>query len=108
MAHLLLQPKPSFDPDTAVGASLATRWKTWLDDFDTFLVANGITKSHGVFGSLISDNKSIVEPMNNFFCSIENTLSGKIPETPNPLLENECTVKPQDIRFEFKAVDMYQ
>ena len=43
MAQLPLQPLPSFDPDTAVGASLATRWKTWLDDFDTFLVASGIS-----------------------------------------------------------------
>jgi len=43
MAQLPLQPMPSFDPDTAVGASLATRWKTWLNDFDTFLVASGIT-----------------------------------------------------------------
>ena len=43
MSQLPLQPMPSLDPDTAVGASLATRWKTWLDDFDTFLVASGIT-----------------------------------------------------------------
>ena len=43
MAQLPLQPMPSFDPDTAVGASLATRWKTWLNDFDTFLVPSGIT-----------------------------------------------------------------
>jgi len=43
MAQLPLQPIPSFDPDTAVGASLATRWRTWLNDFDTFLVTSGIT-----------------------------------------------------------------
>ena len=36
-----------------------------------------------VDGSLISDSKSIAESMNNFVCSIGNTLSSKIPETPN-------------------------
>ena len=45
-----------------------------------------------VDGSLISDNDSIAESMNNFFCSIGNTLSGEIPETANPLLENEYMV----------------
>jgi len=43
MAHLQLQPMPSFDSDTDLGARLVSRWKTWLNDFDTFLVASGIT-----------------------------------------------------------------
>ena len=55
---------------------------------------------------LISDSKSIAEAVKKFFCS--NTLSGKIPETPNPLLENEHSVKSPDLRFEFKAINMYQ
>ena len=45
MAQIPLQPMPQFYPDAAVGASLATRWKTWLADFNTFLVASGITES---------------------------------------------------------------
>ena len=61
-----------------------------------------------VDGSLISDSKSIAESMNNFFCSIGNTLSGMIPETPNPLLKNEYSVKPQDLRSEFKAINVCQ
>ena len=61
-----------------------------------------------VDGSLISDSKSIAEAMNNFFCSIGNTLSGMIPETPNPLLNNEYSVMPQDLRFEFKAINVCQ
>ena len=44
MGQLPLQPMPSFDPHMTIGASLAIRWKTWLDDFDIFLVASGITK----------------------------------------------------------------
>ena len=61
-----------------------------------------------VDGSLISDSNSIAESMNNFFCSIGNALSGKIPETANPLLENEYTVNSQNLRFELKAINMCQ
>ena len=38
-----LQPVPEFYPNADVGASLATRWKLWSQDFDTFLLARGIT-----------------------------------------------------------------
>ena len=38
-----LQPVPEFIPDAELGASLATRWRLWLRDFDTFLLASGIT-----------------------------------------------------------------
>ena len=38
-----LQPVPEFSPDADLGASLATRLKLWLRDFDTFLLASGIT-----------------------------------------------------------------
>ena len=34
---------PPFDPDAMAGASLAPRWKTWVSDFKTCLVANAIT-----------------------------------------------------------------
>ena len=46
--------------------------------------------------------------MNNFFCSISNTLSGKVPETTNSLLENEYTTNSQNLRFELKVVSMCQ
>ena len=54
---------------------------------------------HLIDGSLFSDSKSIAEPLNNFFHSIGDTLSSKIPETPNPLWENEYSVKPQDLKI---------
>ena len=34
---------PEFNPDAELGASLATRWNTWLADFEMFLLASGIT-----------------------------------------------------------------
>ena len=39
---LNLKPLPEFNPDGEVGSSLAARWRLWLRDFDTFLIASGI------------------------------------------------------------------
>ena len=39
---LNLKPLPEFNPDCEVGSSLAARWRLWLSDFDTFLIASGI------------------------------------------------------------------
>ena len=38
-----IKPVPEFDPDVEIGASLATRWNTWIQDFEMFLTASGIT-----------------------------------------------------------------
>ena len=38
-----LSPMPPFDPDTDLGADLATSWNFWRDGFDTYLVASNIT-----------------------------------------------------------------
>ena len=32
-----------FDPDTEIGTNLAPKWKIWIDDFKTYMVAAGIT-----------------------------------------------------------------
>ena len=45
MSSVSLHPIPEFNPDTEVGASLATRWKKWLADFDMYLAASGITNN---------------------------------------------------------------
>ena len=41
-SSISIQPIAEFNPDTEIGASLATRWTTWLDDFEMFLLASGI------------------------------------------------------------------
>ena len=61
-----------------------------------------------VDGRQVYDNDSIAESMNRFFCSIGNTLSDKIPKTSNPLLENEYSVNPQNLRFKFDAINRSQ
>ena len=38
-----LQAVPKCIPDADLGASLAKCWGLWLQDFDTFLLASGIT-----------------------------------------------------------------
>ena len=38
-----IQPMPVFHPEAEVEASLATRWKNWIADFDMFIIASGIT-----------------------------------------------------------------
>ena len=44
MAHSLpIRPMPEFNPDAELGASVATRWKNWVADFDMFLLASGVT-----------------------------------------------------------------
>jgi hypothetical protein len=38
-----IQLLPDFNLDSEVGASLATRWTNWLDGFEMFILASGIT-----------------------------------------------------------------
>ena len=45
--------------------------------------------SLNVDGIHISTNADIAESMNNFFCTIGQTLSDKIVQTRNPLLKND-------------------
>ena len=59
-----------------------------------FLVRTTQIATLEVDESLVIKSRNIAEPINNFFFSIGTTFGGKIPETPNPLLENEYSVKP--------------
>ena len=44
---MLVQSMPPFDPDADVAASVGPRWRIWLEDFESFVVANGITDDTG-------------------------------------------------------------
>ena len=39
----MIQPMPPFDPDNEIGTNLAPKWKIWIEDFQMYLVATGIT-----------------------------------------------------------------
>ena len=43
MATPLVRGLPSFDPDIGIVASVGPRWRKWLADFETFVIANDIT-----------------------------------------------------------------
>jgi hypothetical protein len=38
-----IQPLPEFSPDAEIGSSLAAKWKLWIEDFEMFILASGIT-----------------------------------------------------------------
>ena len=43
MATTLVNPMPPFDPDAEIGVNFAPKWKIWLQDFEMYLVASGVT-----------------------------------------------------------------
>ena len=92
MAHNFALHMPPFDPDADVGASVAPKWKLWVSDFTTFLVAHDITDpkrkralllfltgprvrdifqqlpdtgEHGDFGTALTCLNIYFEPLNN-------------------------------------------
>ena len=39
----LANPMPPFDPDSEIGANIGPKWEVWLEDFEMYITANGIT-----------------------------------------------------------------
>ena len=64
--------------------------------------------SLNIDGKHISTNADIAESMNSFFCTIGETLSDKIAQTRNPLLENDYEVNTQKTNFQFHVIDELQ
>ena len=57
-----------------------------------------------VDGQTIRDNKAIASSMNEYFCSIGNKLSEKIPNKANPLLSCEYPFETPPLSFSFSAI----
>ena len=57
-----------------------------------------------VDGQTIRGNKAIASSMNEYFCSIANKLSEKIPKKANPLLSGECPFETPPLSFSFSAI----
>ena len=57
-----------------------------------------------VDGQTIRDNKAIASSMNEYFCSIGNKLSEKIPNKANPLLSGEYPFETPPLNFSFSAI----
>ncbi|CAB4042629.1 Hypothetical predicted protein [Paramuricea clavata] len=39
----IVNPMPLFDPDSDIGANIGPKWKIWMEDFEMYITANGIT-----------------------------------------------------------------
>ena len=73
---------------------LKNTWKTINEVLNKKSKTTNIS-SINIEGKHISDSAGVAESMNNFFCTIGETLSEKIPRAKNPLLENDYEVNPQ-------------
>ena len=46
--------------------------------------------------------------MNDFFCEIGKTLSDRIPQSSNPLLDNDYEVNSKSVQFHFEPITVPQ
>ena len=86
---------------------LKRTWQTINNVLNKKSKTTNIT-SLDIDGKHISTNVDIAESMNNLFCTIQETLSDKIAQTRNPLLENDYEVNSQKTKFMFHVIDMLQ
>ena len=82
-----VQLMPEFNPDAEVGASVATRWTTWLSDFEMFLLASGITDTEHqqtllLYTSTLPDQGS--EKFLNKFPTTEKTTISRLQRRNSP------------------------
>ena len=52
----------------------------------------------------VSNPQDIANKMINFFCTVGDQLSTKIPHTKNSLLEGDFTVNPEKVSFSFSQI----
>ena len=57
-----------------------------------------------VDGQTVRGHKEIASSMNEYFCSIGNKLSEKIPRKANPLLSGEYAIETPPLSFSFSAI----
>ena len=86
---------------------LKNTWKTINQVLNKKSKTTHIT-SLEVEGKKVSGDKAIAESMNNFFCEIGKTLSDKIPQSSNPLLDNDYEVNPKSVQFHFEPITVPQ
>ena len=57
-----------------------------------------------VDGQTVRGHKDIASSMNEYFCSVGNKLSEKIPKKANPLLSGEYAIETPPLSFSFSAI----
>ena len=86
---------------------LKSTWKTINNVLNKKSKTTNIS-SLNIEGKNISTDADIAESINNFFCTIGETLSDKIPSARNPLLENDYEVNPEKNKFQFHVINTLQ
>ena len=86
---------------------LKNTWKTINQVLNKKSVTTHIA-SLEVEGKTVPEDTAIAESMNNFFCEIGKTLSDKIPQSSNPLLDNDYEVNPKSVTFHFEHINAPQ
>ena len=54
--------------------------------------------------NILTSSDEIAESMNQYFCSIGQKLSEKIPHAENPLLHGDFFLNKNSTRFQFRAI----
>ena len=92
---------------TQFQGDLKKTWKT-INQVINKKSSTTFVASLKVDGESISDSAKIASSMNEFFCtigdSIGDRLSKKIPDKPNPLLSNEYSIDGPSSTFAFSAI----
>ena len=65
-------------------------------------------RSLDVDGKHVTDKNAVAQTMNDFFCNIGKSLSDKIPQKANPLLDDKVEVNPENLQFKLQAFDVPQ
>ena len=86
---------------------LKSTWKT-INNVSNKKSKTTNISSLNIEGKHISTTADIAESINNFFCTIGEKLSDKMPSARNPLLENDYEVNPEKTRFQFYDIDTRQ
>ena len=90
---------------TSYSGVLKNTWKTINQVLNKKSLITHIP-SLEVEGKTVSGDTAIAESMNNFLCEIRKTLSDKVPQSSNPLLDNDYKVNPKSVKFHFEYINV--
>ena len=105
--NLNLKPEFFTNKIASYNGDLKNTWKTINQVLNKKSLTTHIP-SQKVEGKAVSGDTAIAELMNNFLCEIRKTLSDKIPQSSNPLLDNDYEVNPKSVKLYFEYINVTQ
>ena len=82
---------------------LQKTWKT-INQVINKKSSTTVVRCLTVDGQTVKGQKEIASSMNEYFCSIRNKRSEKIPREANPLLSGEYAIETPPLSFSFSAI----